>query len=88
MKQIRVRIVLAIMLFCANVSVFAQQHQKENISVLYVGYDPAIPLSDDFINSAINNGGYSPERFKEDFKTRYNAFESYLKEYFSSVKAV
>lgn len=88
MKQIRVRIVLVIMLFCANVSVFAQQHQKENISVLYVGYDPAIPLSDDFINSAINNGGYSPERFKEDFKTRYNAFESYLKEYFSSVKAV
>lgn len=88
MKQIRVRIALVIVLFCANVSVFAQQHQKENISVLYVGYDPAIPLSEELINSQIGTGGYSPERFKEDFKTRYNAFESYLKEYFSNVKAV
>src|SRR6218665_643106 len=88
MKQIRVGMVLLVMLFGTAVSVFAQQNKKENLAVLYVGYDPAVPLDDAFINASTGTGGYSPERFKEDFKTRFNAFESYLKEYFTSVKAV
>lgn len=88
MKQIKVRIVLLIILFSTDVSVFAQQNKKENLSVLYVGYDPGVPLDDKFINSSTGTGGYSPERFKEDFKTRFNAFESYLREYFTTVKTV
>lgn len=88
MKQIRVQIVLLVMLFSTAVSVYAQQNKKESLSVLYVGYDPGLPFDDAFINTAANTGGYSPERFKEDFKTRFNAFESYLKEYFTNVKAV
>ncbi|CAM3759332.1 hypothetical protein [Flavobacterium chungbukense] len=88
MKHIRVRIVVLAILFSTAVSVFAQQPAKEKLSVLYVGYDPAVPLTEEFINSTTGTGGYSPERFKEDVKTRFNAFESYLKEYFTTVKAV
>lgn len=88
MKQVKTLMVLIMILFCANVTLHAQQNKKENLSVLYVGYDPAVPVDEKIIDSPTATGGMTPERFKEDVKTRFNAFESYLKEYFTTVKAV
>ncbi|MBS7253283.1 hypothetical protein [Flavobacterium branchiicola] len=88
MKQFQNLTVLVMILFCANASVCAQQDKKENLSILYVGFDPAIAVSEKIIDSPSGTGGMKPERFREDVKTRFNAFESYLKEYFTNVKAV
>nr|WP_315242268.1 hypothetical protein [uncultured Flavobacterium sp.] len=87
MKQLQNLTVLILILFCTNAMLYAQQ-QKQNISVLYVGFDPAVPVSEELINSPAGTGAMSPERFREDVKTRYNAFESYLKNYFTTVKSV
>nr|WP_315246754.1 hypothetical protein [uncultured Flavobacterium sp.] len=87
MKQLQKLMVFIVILFGTHAAFYAQQ-KKENLSVLYVGFDPAIPVSEESINSMTGIGGMTPERFREDVKTRYNAFESYLKEYFTTVKAV
>lgn len=88
MKQITTLVVLVAILIFSSAGIYAQQVQKENLSVLYVGYDPSVPVSEDIINSPTGTGGMTPERFREDVKTRYNAFESYLKQYFTTVKTV
>ncbi|MCP2025830.1 hypothetical protein L1276_000970 [Flavobacterium sp. HSC-32F16] len=88
MKKLHNVMLLLVLLFSIHAVLYAQQPKKENLSVLFVGFDPAVPVSEEIINSPAGTGGMSPERFREDMKTRYNAFESYLKEYFTTVKAV
>ncbi|WP_163410255.1 hypothetical protein [Flavobacterium ajazii] len=85
-KQIIKGTVLVLILFC--IPAFAQEIKKENLSVLYVGYDPAVPADEKIISSPTGNGGMTPERFKEELKTRFGAFETYLKKYFAKVKSV
>lgn len=88
MKQLKNAKILLMMLFWTSAAFYAQQIKEENLSVLYVGYDPAVAVDEKIINSPTGTGGMSPARFREDVKTRYNVFQGYLKEYFTTVKAV
>lgn len=60
--------------------------KKQDLKVLYVGYQPSKPIPENLSITAI--GGMSRERFKEEYKTRYPAFVNYLKATFSTVKGV
>ncbi|MBD0825476.1 hypothetical protein [Aestuariibaculum marinum] len=51
--------------------------------MLYVGYDPSIP-----VDISKNTASMTPERFKEDYKTRFPEFKNYLEAYFREVKTV
>jgi hypothetical protein len=85
MKQIKNRLFVFCLLSCLT---FAFAQQKQNLSVLYVGYDPSIPLPEKVIKSSTGNGGMTEERFIEDYKTRFPEFKGYLEKYFTKVKTV
>ena len=72
MKQIKNWLFVFCLLSCLT---FAFAQQKQNLSVLYVGYDPSIPLPEKVIKSSTGNGGMTEERFIEDYKTRFPEFK-------------
>lgn len=74
---------LTVVILLVTTMTFGQK--KQDLKVLYVGYDPGIPLD---ISQGVNIGSMTPERFKEDLKTRYPEFVSYLNQYFTNVEAV
>lgn len=87
MRQTRTLLLLSfLMLFCVVKN--TAQIKKERLSVLYVGYDPSIPMDPGVTKSEIATGGMQAERFMQDVKTRFGSFESYLKQYFSKVGTV
>lgn len=67
---------------------YAQAPVKQDIRVLFVGFDPDMPIPENFENSMNITGGMAPERFVEDYKTRLPAFKNYLENYFTEVKTV
>lgn len=87
MKNSRKITVLILLLLAIG---FTYGQQKQDISVLYVGYDPAIPFTNSVINTQLGSapGSMSEERFNEDVKTRLPAFVAYLKNYFTTVEDV
>lgn len=87
MKQTRVLLVLSITMLLCGFSNTAQI-KKEPLSVLYVGYDPSIPMDPAITKSETATGGMQAERFLGDVNTRFGSFESYLKQYFSKVRTV
>jgi rRNA maturation endonuclease Nob1 len=74
-------------MFLMQVS-YSQSVQKQNIRVLYVGYDPTMPIPDSLQNKIGVTGGAAPERFVKEYKSRMPAFQIFLETYFSVVKTV
>lgn len=80
-------IILSISCLLFAFSVYPQVN-KEDVRVLFVGFDPQMPMPGDIENNSKINGAMSPERFGEDYQTRFAAFENYLKSYFTEVQTV
>lgn len=85
MKNLREKMTLFLLLLALGLT-YGQQ--KQDVSVLYVGFDPSIPFPEELINSVTQNGGMTPERFREDYKTRLPEFKKYLQDYFEVVKTI
>src|SRR5688572_17452358 len=66
----------------------SQSFEKQNIRVLYVGFDPALPIPEGLQTNMGVTGAASPERFTMEYKNRMPAFKSYLEKYFTTVKTV
>lgn len=79
---------LAAILFLFAQLCFSQIVQKQNVKVLYVGFDPALPMPDSLQTKVGVTGGATPERFMKEYKTRMSAFQSFLETYFTTVKTV
>jgi hypothetical protein len=88
MSKINRVLLLAFMILTSTMSVsFAKSTGKKiKMKVLYVGFNPEKPMPE--TNSFRAPHGFSPERFKESYKTRMPAFVSLLEENFTNVKAV
>ncbi|MBD0833387.1 hypothetical protein [Aestuariibaculum sediminum] len=61
--------------------------KKQDVSVLYVGFDPKTPIPEELLGG-LGIASMTPERFKDDYKTRFPEFKSYLETYFRKVKTV
>ncbi|WP_421918818.1 protein-disulfide reductase DsbD domain-containing protein [Marinifilum sp.] len=72
--------VLLIWIFCIG---YSQAQQKQNISILYVGYSP-----DKEMPAKRPVYWTSAERFEQEYKTRMPAFVNYLNQYFTKVESV
>lgn len=71
------------LLVILNIVLFAQAQQKQELSVLYVGYSPEKEMP-----TKAPMSWTSPERFAEEYKTRMPAFVNYLNQYFTKVESV
>ncbi|MGV3528079.1 MAG: hypothetical protein ACO1OO_04220 [Flavisolibacter sp.] len=80
-------LIIVFLFLLSNVSP-CQVIQKQNVKVLYVGYDPATPIPDHLKENTRVTGGASPERFAREYGTRMPAFKAFLEQYFSSVRTV
>lgn len=67
---------------------FVYGQQKQDVSVLFVGFEPSMPFPEELLDRSINIGSMDPERFREDYKTRLPDFENYLQNYFKEVETV
>lgn len=74
--------IFVVLLTVAFSSTVSAQVEKQDISVLYVGFSPEKPMPDK------NTGGMSPERFKKEYGKRWPAFKSLLQTYFTKVTMV
>ncbi|GAA3617534.1 hypothetical protein Q4Q39_00225 [Flavivirga amylovorans] len=63
------------------------QAERQDISVLYVGYNPEKPIPENLESSRVT-GGMAPERFKKEYGSRWSAFKNLLETYFIKVTAV
>jgi hypothetical protein len=89
MKSLKKSIpLLTVFLFLLTLVCLSQSVQKQNIKVLYVGYDPVMPIPDSLQHKTSITGGGRPERFTQEYKNRMPAFKSYLEKYFTTVKTV
>ena len=88
MKSIKKLFTLGIALLLLSQACLSQSMQKQNIRVLYVGYDPAVPIPDSLQDKISITGGASPERFTVEYASRMPAFKTYLENYFITVKTV
>ena len=79
---------ITVFLFLLAQVCLSQSIQKQNIKVLYVGFDPALSIPDSIQDHIRLTGGASPERFTREYKSRMLAFQSYLNKYFTTVKTV
>ncbi|MCB0451097.1 MAG: hypothetical protein KDC97_13355, partial [Confluentibacter sp.] len=61
--------------------------EKQNISVLYVGYSSEKPMPEN-LESTVATGGMTPARFKVEYGKRMPAFKKLLETYFTAVKTV
>ncbi|MCK0131689.1 hypothetical protein MWU59_09255 [Flavobacteriaceae bacterium F08102] len=70
-------------LFISAISTQAQTAKKFDVKVLYVGYNPAkeMPTSSQFRDA-------KSDRFEIDFKTRWVAFNTFLKRRFTKVSSI
>ncbi len=81
--MMRRKIIILLLLFIIVHKIQAQK--KQDISVLFVGNDPNIELSE---AQKKNMAWVSSERYQKEIKTRMSAFVNYLENYFTEVKAV
>ena len=89
MKSVnQAKALITVFLFLLAQVCLSQSIQKQNIKVLYVGFDPALSIPDSIQDHIRLTGGASPERFTREYKTRMLAFQSYLNKYFTTVKTV
>lgn len=89
MKSLKRSMALITVFWCLMIQVcLSQSIQKQNIKVLYVGFDPTMPIPDSLKDNMRITGAASPERFTREYKTRMPAFKSYLEMYFTTVKTV
>lgn len=70
---------------CLSFGAFAQE--KQNISVLYVGYSADKPMPENLEATSIA-GGMTPVRFKAEYGKRMPAFKQLLERYFTKVTLV
>ncbi|PKQ63939.1 hypothetical protein BZG02_07970 [Labilibaculum filiforme] len=71
------------LLVILNVVLIAQAQEKQDVSVLYVGYSP-----DKEMPANTPTSWTSGERFAKEYKTRMPAFIDYLNQYFAKVESV
>ncbi|WP_394972840.1 hypothetical protein [uncultured Croceitalea sp.] len=78
---------LIVLLIATSFLGFCQEIKKQNISVLYVGYNSEKPMPED-LDSPRVTGGMTPERFKVEYGKRMSAFKNLLQTYFTKVTLV
>ena len=89
MKSLKKSIILtAAFLFLLGQVCMSQSMQKQHVKVLYVGFDPSLPIPDSLKDNTKLTGSASLERFTSEYKTRMPAFKNYLEKYFTIVKTI
>ena len=84
MKSLKKSIILtAAFLFLLAQVCMSQSMQKQHVKVLYVGFDPSLPIPDSLKDNTKLTGSASLERFTSEYKTRMPAFKNYLEKYFT-----
>lgn len=78
------------LIYCLVIALFISfanyGQEKLDLNVLYVGYQPNLPISENL--SVTVTGHLSNERFKEEYKTRYIEFINYLKATFTNADGI
>ncbi|WP_024480471.1 hypothetical protein [Cellulophaga baltica] len=69
------------------ISIISYAQEKQNISVLYVGYSAEKPIQEN-LESIVVSGGMTPKRFKQEYGKRMPAFKALLETHFNKVKTV
>ncbi|MBQ4913626.1 hypothetical protein J8L85_04205 [Maribacter sp. MMG018] len=82
-----IKLIATLVLVLSITTIKAQDIDKQDISVLYVGYSSEKPMPEN-LESARISGGMTPERFKEEYGKRMPAFEDLLNKYFTKVTSV
>lgn len=82
-----IKLIATLVLVLCITTIKAQDIDKQDISVLYVGYSSEKPMPENLESSRIS-GGMTPERFKEEYGKRMPAFEELLNKYFIKVTSV
>ncbi|MCK0131243.1 hypothetical protein MWU59_06955 [Flavobacteriaceae bacterium F08102] len=84
MKLHQLRKIFILSLYLFSMAVFSQQ-TKQNISVLLVGYDPATQ-TDEIKGLPFKRGtSIADQRYNKEIRTRFDAWKTYLKKYFTKV---
>lgn len=82
MKRIIKSVFVLLLTGLVSVTIFAQTQNKQDISVLYVGFNPEKEMPAELPK------GWLDERFNEEYKTRMPSFVEYLDKYFSKVGSI